>query len=56
MSTGHSGKKGGQAKSRDERLKAALRENLRRRKAQERARGATVPAQPISPPQEDKNR
>ena len=32
--------KSGQSSSRDARLAAALRENLRRRKAQERARGA----------------
>ena len=38
-----------QAGSREARLAAALRENLRRRKAQERGRGARIgPAAPIS--------
>ena len=60
MSTGNTGKKGGKSNSRDERLKAALRENLRRRKAQERARGgAQAPetrAKPTLDPHEDKSR
>ncbi len=34
----------GKSERRKERLKAALRENLRRRKAQERGRGAAGPA------------
>ena len=33
---------------RDERLKAALRENLRRRKAQVRGRGENEPARPAA--------
>ena len=35
---------------RDQRLAAALRENLRRRKAQERGRDASEPASPPSKP------
>ncbi|MDI1347298.1 MAG: hypothetical protein PSV22_24900 [Pseudolabrys sp.] len=38
--SGKKQKKSGAPNSRDARLAAALRENLRRRKAQERARGA----------------
>jgi hypothetical protein len=38
---GENGKKSGKSGSRDKRLAAALRENLRRRKAQERARAET---------------
>jgi len=53
------GGKSGHSGSRDERLKAALRENLRRRKAQERARSA-APApearpKPVPPPRDDKS-
>jgi hypothetical protein len=40
---GRKSNKSGQGSSRDARLAAALRENLRRRKAQERARGADEP-------------
>ena len=40
-------KKSGAANSRDARLAAALRENLRRRKAQERARGAQDDAESL---------
>ena len=43
-------KKPKKAASRSKRLAAALRENLRRRKAQERGRGVATP------PQNDKNR
>jgi hypothetical protein len=39
MDEGHKGKAGGKP-PREQRLKAALRENLRRRKAQARGRGA----------------
>ena len=45
------GRKTGRSGGRDERLKAALRENLRRRKAQERAR-KPVPAAAEGVPQE----
>jgi hypothetical protein len=44
-SMAENGKKSGKSGARDDRLAAALRENLRRRKAQERARAsAPVPA------------
>ena len=60
MSTRENGNKTGKSSKRDERLKAALRENLRRRKAQERARGASAtvdaPEKPVVVPQDDKIR
>jgi hypothetical protein len=47
---GEDGKKPGKSGARDKRLAAALRENLRRRKAQERGRGcATASASPVKP-------
>jgi hypothetical protein len=52
MTQSPSGKKPGKADSRDQRLAAALRENLKRRKAQARKRaekarvGETGPAEP----------
>jgi hypothetical protein len=46
--TGKSGKKGAQARA--ERLKAALRENLKRRKAQERSRAGQATAEEQGPP------
>jgi hypothetical protein len=50
-------RKAGKSGSRDERLAAALRENLRRRKEQERARGAPEPPPKRAPaPPEDKGR
>ena len=45
--TGASGKSGDSKRA--ERLKAALRDNLKRRKAQERARAEKAPSQPIRP-------
>jgi hypothetical protein len=48
------GKKSGKSGGRDDRLAAALRENLRRRKAQERAR-ASAPA-PAVPEKSDQAR
>jgi hypothetical protein len=48
------GKKSGKTGGRDDRLAAALRENLRRRKAQERAR-ASAPA-PETPREADRAR
>jgi hypothetical protein len=51
-SMAENGKKSGKSGARDDRLAAALRENLRRRKAQERARAsAPVPAAPEKPDQ-----
>ena len=41
--------KAAQAKQRDERLAAALRENLKRRKAQQRGRAATAPPEGAKP-------
>jgi hypothetical protein len=47
---GENGKKHGKSGARDKRLAAALRENLRRRKAQERGRGgATASETPVKP-------
>jgi hypothetical protein len=52
--SGKSGKSGG----RDKRLAAALRENLRRRKAQARGRGAQAASEPRakSPPRDNQSR
>jgi hypothetical protein len=41
--------KAAQAKRREERLAAALRENLKRRKAQQRGRAATIARQGVKP-------
>jgi hypothetical protein len=46
-------RKAGKSGSRDQRLAAALRENLRRRKAQERARGAPEPPAKRAPAPRD---
>ena len=53
--SGQGGSKSGDA-TREERLKAALRENLRRRKAQVRGREAAEPddATPVDPPPVDR--
>ena len=50
MKSGKDQQKSGKAAGRDQRLAAALRENLRRRKAQERGRGASGPASSPSEP------
>jgi hypothetical protein len=50
------GKKSGKSGGRDDRLAAALRENLRRRKAQERARAsAPAPVTSEKPDQEQED-
>ncbi|HEY2755389.1 MAG TPA: hypothetical protein VGJ01_06550 [Pseudolabrys sp.] len=50
------GKKSGKSGGRDDRLAAALRENLRRRKAQERARAsAPAPVTSEKPDQEEED-
>jgi hypothetical protein len=56
---GENGKKSGKSGSRDERLAAALRENLRRRKAQERARAeapASAKKEKPAPARDDESR
>ena len=50
MKSGKDQQKPEKPAGRDQRLAAALRENLRRRKAQERGRGASEPASPPSKP------
>ena len=49
MTKGSGGKGPPRKDARDERLKAALRENLRRRKAQVRGRGEKQPPDAASP-------
>jgi len=61
MKSGKDQQKSGRPVGRDQRLAAALRENLRRRKAQERGRGGTSqpagsPSEPNPPPDEEKIR
>ena len=56
QSGGKDGKKPAKSGGRDERLKAALRENLKRRKEQARARGDKEPTRlPPQSPREDGN-
>ena len=57
MTRGHeTGKKPRKTDARSARLAAALRENLRRRKAQERRRGAGAASETGEPAQNDKKR
>jgi len=54
--TGGDSKKGAKSGGRSQRLAAALRENLRRRKAQERGRAPSPAPRPMPTPNGDKAR